>query len=108
MKPIKLWEITHEVGLNATQVALKKSKHLASMPTLPKQILGVRCDNRLGALEVQLSANWNGQNQTHVLHSKIVSGRWPSMAQISDITETVLEQLKFQRHATRKDAGKGS
>lgn len=58
LKPNRVWIMPHEEGANPSKVALRKAKHLATLPTLPNDILGVKCENRLGALEVQISANW--------------------------------------------------
>ena len=76
LKPISVWKVPDdERDSNPSKAALQKQKFLSKLPSLPKDVLGIKCDNRLGALEVQVSATHYNQNYIHILHSKILSGR---------------------------------
>ena len=62
-------------------------------PFLPPNILGINYRNRLGALEVQMYAKWQGKTSQHILHSKLLSGRWPNLSVVTDISHAIFKNL---------------
>ena len=85
----------YDIQMNVVKkpISIWSTESSGKLPFLSPNVLGINYRNRLGALEVQMYAKWQGKSSQHILHSKLLSGRWPNLSVVTDISHAIFKNL---------------